>query len=149
MTDLRKSIHGREFGLGPDGELVGNLIRMTRPSVDCSITVGDEVADARAITIQLLNNRGEAVSEYENLHVFVFADAAGAALATTGGSTGIAIGADGILLATLTTKKAFIFRTKSNGSLKLTWTDTATEAAYLAVELPSGRKVFSTALTNA
>ena len=54
MTNALTSIKGRRLGLGVTNELITNDIQITRPCVDATITVGDEAANVRAITIQLL-----------------------------------------------------------------------------------------------
>lgn len=116
--------------------------------VDAEITVADEDTDVRDISVQLLDADGDAIAEAAVVHLLVFADAAGAALATTGGSTGIALDADGLILATVVAKKVFLAKTDDAGLLTLTWTDTGTEAAYLGVVLPDGRIVIGATMTN-
>ena len=142
------SLHGRRMGLADTGNLVGNGLNVTQPCVDASITVGAENTNVRAITIQLKDANGKDIAYRETVMAYVFADANGDAFVATGGSTGIAIGTDGALLA-LVAKKAFILVSEADGDIDLTWTDTGTEAAYLALRLPGGRMVFSSALTNA
>lgn len=148
MVDAITSLHGRRLGLGPKGNLVGLGKEITRPAVDARITVGAEETNVRAIKVELLDASGNKIAERQFLRLYVLADASGNAFAATGGSTGIAVGADGALLA-LVAKKAFIAITEDDGDLDLTWTDTGSEAAYLAVELPNGRVVISAAMTNA
>lgn len=148
MAEGLTSIHGRKLALAKTGNLAANGIDITQPCVDCSITVGAENTNVRAITIQLKDANGDDIAYREMVEIYVFADANGDAFATTGGSTGIAIGTDGALLA-LVAKKAFIAISEADGDIDLTWTDTGTEAAYLAVRLPTGRVVISSALTNA
>jgi len=118
-------------------------------AITATITVGAEAADVRAITVQLKHAGAVNNARRQMVHVGVFADAAGAALATTGGSTGIAIGADGIILATLVAKKVFLMMSSAAGLISLTWTDTGTEAAFLGVMLPDGRLIMGAAMTNA
>lgn len=113
-----------------------------------AITVGAEAGNARAITVQLLDAQGNDLTQRQAVHIAVFADANGDAYATTGGSTGIAIGADGALLP-IVAKKLFHAISEADGDIDLTWTDTGTEVAYLGVILPSGKIVISDALTNA
>jgi hypothetical protein len=112
------------------------------------ITVGDEAADVRAISIQLNDGQGQPLGHAVAAHLALLADADGQAFAATGGSTGIAIGASGALLP-LVAKKAWLAISDDAGVIDLTWTDTGTEAAYLAVILPNGDFVVSDALTNA
>lgn len=148
MTDMRTSIHGRRFGLGPNGELVGNEKKITSTAVDAVITVGAEVADVRAITVQLNDIDGQVLDHRQEINVALYVDSGGADFVVTGGSTGIAIGADG-KLQTIIAKKRFVGITDATGKLTLTWTDTGTEAAFLGVKLPNGRRVISAALANA
>jgi hypothetical protein len=145
-----KSLHGRQLGIGQRGNLVGRGgdIAITQPCVDAVITVGAENANVRAITIQLLDADGNDINYVENVELHVFLNAAMTAYVVTGGSTGIAIGTDGALLA-LVAKKIFVATSEADGDIDLTWTDTGTEAAFLGVKLPNGRMVVSAALTNA
>jgi hypothetical protein len=112
-----------------------------------TITVAAEDTNVRAITIKLTNANGADIASRQAVQVAVLADANGDALVATGGSTGIAIGTDGALLA-IVAKKLFLALSEADGDIDLTWTDTGTEAAYLAVILPSGKMVISAALTN-
>lgn len=128
-------------------------ILQTSPSMsgrlrDASITVGAENTNVRAITIQLKDETGADMAVRTPVLAFLLLDANGDAFAATGGSTGIAIGTDGALLA-LVAKKVFLLISEADGDIDLTWTDTGTEAAYLALLMPNGRMVISDALTNA
>lgn len=115
---------------------------------DATIVVGAEANDVRAITIQLKDMNGEDITERQVVFAFVLDDANGDAIVDTGGSTGIAIGTDGAILATLVAKKVFILISEADGDIDLTWTDTGTEAAWLAILLPNGKLVISSALAN-
>ena len=147
MTDHVVSVHGSALGIAAAGNLVGNFLNITSPVADASITVGNESSNVRAITIQLKDINGNDTVGYHLIKAVVLADANGDAFVATGGSTGIAIGTDGAAL-TLVSKKAFLLICENDGDIDLTWTDTGTEAAYLALILPSGRMVISSALTN-
>lgn len=142
------SIHGRRLGLGKDGELrgAGGDVKITSSAVQAAITVGAAAAGARPLTVQLKDIDGIAIDHNQEITVGLYADALGAGFATTGGSTGTAIGANGSLL-TLVTKKLFLAVCDTTGLLTLTWTDNASEVAFLGVTLPNGRRVFSAALT--
>lgn len=142
------SIHGGRFALGDQNQLMSKDIEITRPCVDASITVGDEAANVRAITIQLKDANGNDIDYVETVELILFLNAAKTAFVVTGGSTGIAIGTDGALLAVVA-KKYFLATSEADGDIDLTWTDTGTEVAYLGVRLPNGRIVMSDALTNA
>lgn len=146
-VDALVSLHGRALGMDPrKGFLIANGLPITSNAVDAIITVAAAVSTTRNITVQLNNADGTPIAHCQQLIIDVLADSAGAAWATTGGSTGIAIGASGSLL-TLSAKKRFAARTTAAGLLALTWTDNASEVAYLGVILPHGRTVISTALT--
>jgi hypothetical protein len=152
MPDIPQTeIHGKRVSLTPEGNLVGGnntARRLTPLAVDATITVGAEDTNVRAITVQLLDANGAAITERTILDAYVFSDADATTIVGTGGSTGIAIGASGKLLATLIAKKAFVFSTTAAGLLTLTWTDTGTEAAYIGFVLPNGKLAVSAALTN-
>lgn len=112
------------------------------------IVVGAENTNVRNITIQLKDANGRELAVRAAVFVGVFLDAGPDALVVTGGSTGIAIGTDGFIVATLVAKKLFLVSSEADGDIDLTWTDTGTEVAYLGVMLPNGKWVMSTALTN-
>lgn len=116
-------------------------------AAQAEITVGAEDTNVRPITIQLKNADGTNVASVQLVKLGVFADAGAAALATTGGSTGIAAGAEGLLI-THTAKLWFDAVSDATGLITLTWTDTGTEVAYLGVFLPDGTLDMSAALTN-
>ena len=112
-----------------------------------TITIGAENANVRAITIQLTDEAGVDLDHVAQVRLVVFADSGGAALAT-GGSTGIAIGTDGAIVATHTAKLVFDLVSESDGDIDLTWTDTGTEEVYLGLVMPQGNIVFSDAIAN-
>lgn len=147
MAQSQVNLHGTRLGIAATGQLVSGGIDITAPVVDATITVGAENTNVRAITIQLKDANGADIAYNARVELGVYLDATPTDFVATGGSTGIEIGADGKLLA-IVAKKRFVAISKNNGSIKLTWTDTGTEAAYLGVILPSGRIVMSTALTN-
>jgi hypothetical protein len=144
------TIDGAKLSLTDKSALASRNIRLTPDAVQAVVTVADESANARAITIQLKDANGVNITKAETVEVFVFADAAGLDITATGGSTGIAIGASGKILTTVTAKKRFTCRTTAAGLLALTYTDTGTDVAFLGVQLPNGTLVFgSQALTCA
>ncbi len=147
-----RSLFGSNLILGALGNLKaamsGTKVNITQPCVDASITVGAENTNVRAITIQLKDAYGNDIDYQEIVDIFVVGAANLDAIVGTGGSTGIAIGTDGAILATIVAKKVFRVASEADGDIDLTWTDTGTEAAYLALRLPNGRTIFSSALTN-
>ena len=148
MANTLKSIYGRLLGIASSGQLVSNGIDISRPCVGATITVGAEAADVRAITVQLTDANGAGIDYVETVEVFLFLDAAQAAFAATGGSTGIEIGTDGALQ-TVIAKKQWVAMSEADGDIDLTWTDTGTEVAFLGIRLPNGLMAVSDALTNA
>ena len=148
MGKALTSVHGRKLGIGVKGNLTGgNDVDLTQPCVDASITVGDENANARAITIQLKDANGNDINYVETVEVIMFGAADMKSFASTGGSTGIAIGTDGALLAVVA-KKVFLATSEADGDIDLTWTDTGTESVALGVRLPNGRVVVTAAFAN-
>lgn len=144
------SLHGRRLGLDSKrGNLKakGGSLAVTQPCVDASISVSAEDTNVRTITIQLKDAHGNDIDYVETVEIIVFTSAAMTAFATTGGSTGIAIGTDGALLAVVA-KKYFIATSEADGDIDLTWTDTGTESVAVGVRLPNGRVVVSDTFAN-
>lgn len=141
---------GDEFIVASGGKITvesGGLIEDKGAVADASIVVGAEATNVRAITIQLKNAAGADIAVRQAVHIAVLLDANADAFVATGGSTGIEIGTDGALLA-IVAKKLFLAISEADGDIDLTWTDTGTEAAYLAVILPNGKMIISAAMTN-
>jgi hypothetical protein len=147
-TEVFHPLVDRRIGLTQKGNLAGNGIQITRPCVDASITVGAESTNVRAITIQLKDANGDDINYAETVEVIVFGAADMLSFASTGGSTGIAIGTDGALL-DVVAKKYFLATSEVDGDIDLTWTDTGTESVALGVRLPNGRVVVTAAFANA
>lgn len=136
-------------GWGPKGNIVREDIPITSNAVDAVITIAASATSPRAVTIQFNNADGSPIAHAQPFDAYVFLDAAGVAMAVTGGSAGIAIGANGLLAAAVVAKKVFKLVTDITGKWTGTWTDTAHEVAFLGIVMPSGRVVFSAALTTA
>jgi hypothetical protein len=150
-----KSIMGKRIGLGAYGQLASQqptqIIDVTPKCVDASITVsaeGTPGADQRAITITLKDVHGNAIDYAETVDIVMLLNSGGTDFVATGGSTGIAIGASGKLLA-IVAKKVFKAISTTSGVIALTWTDTGTEAAFLGLYLPNGMRIISSTLQNA
>lgn len=148
-TRPTRSIHGRELQLLGNNNLGSNDIPITNNACDAVVTVAASQTSPRALTIQLNNADGTAIAHAQPFDMVVYLDAARVALAVTGGSTGVAIGANGLLIAAVVAKKVFKCVTDGTGLWTGTWTDTAHEVAFLGVELPTRRTVMSAALTTA
>ena len=134
------SIKDRLLQLTAKNALVSNELQVTSPCVDATVTVGNEVANVRAITIQLKDSLGKDIDYVESVEIGVFLSNDRLAYVVTGGSTGIAIGTDGALLP-LVAKKYFVATSEADGDIDLTYTDTGTDVAFIGVKLPTGRWV--------
>lgn len=141
------SKHGLRLGIEAKGALAANGVLITNRAVNGSIAVADESADVRAITITLKDADGRAINYQEIFELFVYSTTGRTALAT-GGSTGIAIGASGLILKTVTSKLYFVCQTSTAGVATFTWTDSGTESVCLVVRLPNGNTVASAAFAN-
>src|SRR5579862_1153688 len=138
-----------EFGSGrggwsPNGGIVRENIEIVSSHADAVISVG--ALQATGITIQFNHPDGSAIATPQDFDLYVVTVDSGGlinGMATTGGSTGIAIGANGFIAATVVAKKWFKCFTDKNGVFKASWTDNASEVCSLAVRLPSGRLVVS------
>jgi hypothetical protein len=134
-------------GWSPGGGIVNSEIEVVSSHADAVINVGAN--QAAGITIQLNHPDGSPITTPQDFELYVVTVDAGGlinGMATTGGSTGIAIGANGFIASTTVAKKMFRCFTDKTGLFKATWTDNANEVASLAVRLPSGRLVVSAAL---
>lgn len=140
LTDGVRQILGRVFGIAEAGNLYSYGKAISSPCVDATVVVDPTATSPRAITITLLDSEGRALDYAENVELIVYASSAMAAFTTTGGSTGLAIGASGALLAQVA-KKVFKAISTTAGVIALTHTDTGTDACYLGVRLPNGRVI--------
>jgi hypothetical protein len=140
------SVRGRKLSVATNANLTGMDKRITHPCVDATITIGAEAANARAITIQLLDAYGNDIAEVTPFEIHMLSTAAGIAYAT-GGSTGVAIGTDGALLAVVA-KRIFACTSEADGDWDGTYTDTGTESLALAVKLPNGNMIITDAFAN-
>ena len=125
----------------------GSIFDNAGAAAGATFTIGDEASNARAITVQLTDAAGADVASVQPVMLGVFANSAGTAFATTGGTTGIAIGTDGALLA-MVAKKLFIATCEADGDIDLTWTDTDVESVYLGVLVAGGTWAMSEEILN-
>jgi len=129
-------------------EIKALLDTLSGAPASVTYTIGAEDTNARTITAQLNDAAGNALAERATVQLHVCADSAGAALATTGGSTGIAASTNTYLSAILA-KKVFTVTSSAAGLITVTWTDTADEAVYLVIVLPNGKRSVSAIVQNA
>lgn len=149
--DLHQSIANRvtpAANLSDSHNLQVYGVQATCPAVGATFSVGAEATDVRTITIQLTDATGAALTYRQQFFLGVFTSTAASALATTGGSTGIAASTN-TALGALIAKKLFFIMPSSTSLATLTWTDTSTETVALGVFLPSGKMAMSDAFANA
>lgn len=145
---------GARIGIGSRGQLVkrqgASYLDLSRPCVDVTGTISAEgatVANQRNITLILKDDEGDPINYAEMVELIVFASSAMLDFAAVGGTTGIAAGGNGKILA-LVAKKVFRGITTAAGLLDVIYTDTGSDAGYLGVRLPNGRVVGIGVLTN-
>lgn len=143
MAEALTSIHGRRLGITASGALCSNGVTFTYPAIQAVITVGAKVANVRAISVQLKDANNVNIAFNGEVEVEVLIDQLGSDFAATGGSTGIAAGANGKIL-TQVAKKLFRAISDATGLLTLTYTDTGTEAAFFALRFPGGHRQIAT-----
>jgi hypothetical protein len=137
--------------IGQRGQLFGKVHPLTDVAAHVTGAISAEaatVANQRDITLVVRDANGNPVNYAAMVELIVFAASTMLDFTTTGGTTGIAAGGNGKILA-LVAKKVFLGITTTAGLLDVIYTDTGTDAAYLGVRLPNGRIVGIGTLTNA
>lgn len=140
QIDGVRQILGRLFGIAEAGNLYMDGKAVSSPCVDATVVVDPTSTSPRAITVTLKDAEGRAIDYAENVELIVYSTTAMVDFTATGGSTGLAIGASGKLLAQVA-KKVFKAISTTAGVIALTHTDTGTDACYLGVRLPNGRVI--------
>lgn len=150
-----KTIIGRRLGLNGYGGLAtrqtGVQIDLGNKIADAAITVsaeGASVANTRDLTIQLKDANGKALDEAGYFEIILFSSSAMTDFVATGGTTGVAAGANGKLQAVIA-KKLFRAISDTAGLWVGTYLDTGTDPGYLAIRLPNGRIIGGGTITNA
>lgn len=146
LSVQRKSIFGKQLGIGRKGELISHGIAITSACADAAISVGAESTNVRTITIQLKDANGANLTYQETVEIVLYADATPTDFGTNG-STGLAAGASGKLLAVVA-GKVFKALSTSAGLIVISWTDTGTQSFAIGVRVPTGRTIMSTAQAN-
>jgi len=137
QTDGQLSIHGRRLMVAEAGNLVSNGKAITNPCVNATVTVNATSTSPRTIVVQLLDAEGRDIDYVCSFFIGAFSDVTRTAFTTTGGSTGLAVGTDGALLA-LVAKKFFAATSEADGDWDGTHVDTGTDAVWFGVLLPNG-----------
>lgn len=116
--------------------------------IAASFTVGAEVANAIAVTVQLSDRRnGGDMSERISVGWYLSSDANGDAIATAP-SSGIAIGTDGLLIE-WTANVAGIAVSEADGDIDVVLTEAGAGTWYLVLVMPDGKLYPSGAITFA
>ena len=113
-----------------------------------TITVGTEVTNAIAVTVQLKDGNGDNIDAISGFQWYLSGDSAGAGIVGTAPTGGVAAGASGKIAEVLADKAGFML-TSATGAAILTLTDSGTPTFYLVVILPTGKTVISSAITFA
>lgn len=137
QTDGQLSIHGRKLMISEAGNLVSNGKAISNPCVNATVVVPATSTSPRTLTVQLLDAEGNDIDYVCSFLIAGFSDVTRTAFTTTGGSTGLAAGTDGALLA-LVAKKVFLCTSEADGDWDGTHTDTGTDAIWFGVMLPNG-----------
>lgn len=111
-------------------------------------SVGAEATNAITVT-GTVYGPGDSALGYTTLDVYLSGTANGADIVGTAPTGGVAIGANGKILASLVSNKMVKVRTDANGVFKLTLTDSGTPTFYLHAVLPDGTTSASGAVTFA
>jgi outer membrane protein assembly factor BamB len=114
-----------------------------------TITYGDEATNARAVTVQLKDDRGTNVAVKTAVRFYLSEAAGGDAIVTTAPSGGIAVGASGKVLVVNTAGKDLFCLTDATGKLILTVTESTAKSFHVNVVLPTGELVNGATLTFA
>lgn len=118
------------------------------PADTIEFTVGPETAEVINVALQVVDPHGDPIEKVMALECFVCSDAAGETVSAISDVT-VAVGTDGTILKINTANADFVLLTDAEGKADLDFTDTedGAETGYLAVRLPNGNYVVSSALT--
>ena len=115
-----------------------------------TFSYGAESSNARLVTLQLTDAQGVNLTERAVVRVYLSQALGGAAIVTTAPPGGVAIGASGAILQTVTTGKDWFFITDATGKVTFTVTDATGAATYYPnCVLSDGRVSNGAALTFA
>lgn len=111
-------------------------------------TIGTKATNTIKVTVQLLNDLGQALTELVNCEMYLSDNADGSTLTATVPTSNLAIAALGFILGTLTTNKAVEIITNSSGTFDLNIIQTASPVTYyLTIIKPDGGLIVSPAIT--
>jgi hypothetical protein len=114
-----------------------------------TFTVGAEAANVITVTVQLTGPEGLPIAQRVAVRAYLSGVATGADIVGTAPTGGVAIGANGKILASMVTNKMLEVVTDAAGLVALALTDTGTPTFYLVVVLPDGTLAISGAITFA
>lgn len=109
-------------------------------------TIGTENTDVANVAVQLLGSDGKQLLGKVALEVWL-ADASTGILTGTAPATSTAIGTDGTIIKTITSKTEFLIETDVYGKFDLDVTETGTDAWYVVVRNPMTGKLYVSSTT--
>lgn len=109
-----------------------------------TFTVGAEASNAIAVTGQLYDAGGKAVSGVAVLDVYLSDAATATDIAASAPSGGIAVGSYGKILATLVSGKMVRLASDASGRISLTLTESTAKTFYMAAVMPDGSLAIAT-----
>ena len=116
-------------------------------------TIGEEIADAIIVTIQLKGPAGVDLQVRASVLAYLSDDAYGDSVVATEPSGAVAIGTDGLLIPILTgvsaselAKTIFQLTSEADGDIDISITEAGAKTLYLVLVMPDGRLVVSDAI---
>lgn len=120
------------------------LVNGKKTPTDATLVFGAGTTNQTLCTVRALDNDGNAIDQSIVMDVWLSDSAAGLGLTTVTASGAVAAGAQGAIIGTGTTKKAFRVVTNTTGVFILASTDTAkSQGIYAACGLPNGNVAVS------
>jgi len=142
-TSILTSIHGKRFGLAPNGE----AIFQGRPfSVTATPAAG--AANISLVTLQVVDSDDAAVAGVFTLDVYLSDAASGAGLTATTASGAVGAGTAGTDLDAMVAKKYTRVQTDATGKYILSITDTAKTLFKICVVMGNKNIVCATLVTG-
>jgi len=124
------------------------IAELQNAHLDAAMTVGAEAGNVIAVSIQLKSDKSRATLAVRRVLDIYLADAAtGAAIIGTAPSSGIAIGTNGAVLASVVANKYLTVVSTAAGLIDFTITEAGAKTLYLVVVMPNGRQVVSGPIT--
>jgi hypothetical protein len=152
IEKFRRKVSVPASGLAIAGTTVtasaAELNKLDGAPMAATITVGQESSNVINVAIQLRDANGAAVTARGSVFAYLSDDANGGSLVGTAPSGGWAIGTNGLLIPVVTNKAAVLV-SNASGAIDINITEAGAKTCYLALVLPNGALVVSSAITFA